>query len=600
MGLQIWLPLCGNINNQGVLGVTASGAPASWGNGKIGKCATFTGNVANRITTPDMQALHHTDNFSYCVWLNQNYSVDANKTQFAFTYGRADAGSYGYGIQIRSTSIIACWFGTRATEITCPANEWHHIAVTVSGTTIKYYVDGILSKTATTATLPTYLDSECKGLGLGCFHYSGDIYPYYGSMNDFRIYDHCLSAREIKEISKGLFLHYKLGGVDGYFGGRNLATQTNQGVTGWGWTMQAGDRTFTEVVEDGIRTCKATRGTVAQSGWSVIGYENIGRSKWKTNTTYTLSLDVKASVTTYFNAQFREYDGTDQIVKSITALNNKAIANTWCTLAWRVVSVDTLPSATAQNTYFSGMDSSVGVTYQFRNVKIEESDKPTVWTPAPEDNPALYGTTLYDTSGYLSTATPSGTIGYSSDSPRYDGSYVFSDTSHFKLTQPLVSPSQFTCSFWVRPTSLGSYAIVTSNYNNPASGFWIAVNCEGSGLWFYNGSYARSNKGLLTLNTWYHACLVFKDGVFTWYQNGEVAGTTDLSSRSKTLDIANTISIGNSFTGTQWNTKFNGNISDFRMYSTALSATDVKELYNTPISLTNTGTLMTQGEFKEV
>lgn len=58
-------------------------------------------------------------------------------------------------------------------------------------------------------TVPEFTQS--LGLGLGCFYYSsGKIYPYYGSLNDFRIYDHCLSPFEIKEIAQGLILHYKL------------------------------------------------------------------------------------------------------------------------------------------------------------------------------------------------------------------------------------------------------------------------------------------------------------------------------------------------------------------------------------------------------
>lgn len=596
MSLQVWLPLCGNINDQGVLGVSTSGAPASWGNGKIGKCATFTGNIANRITTPDIQALRHTNNFSYCVWLNQNYSSTADTQQYAFTYGRADVGSYGYGIWIKSASVIACWFGARVTELTCPANEWHHVAVTVSGTTIKYYVDGILSKTATTATLPTYLDSECKGLGLGCFHYSGDIYPYYGSMNDFRIYDHCLSAREIKEISKGLFLHYPLNSP-------YTTTLTNKysgdNAEGKG---SSGDFTITKLANERGYNYKFSYTGTGSNKWMNIYFPNVTFTAGKIyDYSCKTRLNSNSNVSFYFRAS---RISNDWVTSTQNVCSNKG---KWIEHHIRLTLAATSDrSGTSYTTqplieYYTNNMSTSGTVY---SLDIDIKDIQIVESPDNNDipfhNSSYKSSTMNDTSGYLSTAIPSGTIGYSSDSPRYDGSYIFSDTSHFKLTQPLVSPSQFTCSFWVKPTSLGSYAIITSNYNNPSSGFWIAVNCENSGLWFYNGSYARSNKGLLTLNTWYHACLVFKDGVFTWYQNGEAAGTTDLSSRSKTLDIANTISIGNSFTGTQWNTNFNGNISDFRMYSTALSATDVKELYNTPISLTNTGTLMTQGEFKEV
>ena len=46
----------------------------------------------------------------------------------------------------------------------------------------------------------------------------------------------------------------------------------------------------------------------------------------------------------------------------------------------------------------------------------------------------------------------------------------------------------------------------------------------------------------------------------------------------------------------QWT---NGYISDFRLYATVLSDADIKELYNSPVSITANGTLITQGEIKE-
>ena len=44
MGLQLWLPLNGDIKNYGLCDVEISGNPNSWENGKIGKCGLFNNN----------------------------------------------------------------------------------------------------------------------------------------------------------------------------------------------------------------------------------------------------------------------------------------------------------------------------------------------------------------------------------------------------------------------------------------------------------------------------------------------------------------------------------------------------------------------------
>ena len=167
-------------------------------------------------------------------------------------------------------------------------------------------------------------------------------------------------------------------------GGRNLAESTNQGVTGWSWGMQTGGCTLSEVAENNVRTCKLLRDSVAQTGWSVIYYNRIGRYKWEPDTVYTVSVDVKPSVSTNFNIAFREANGTNNLIIS----GEKSIqvqANKWNKMIWNVKTASTLPTSTSQVFYVTEMNSGTGVWYQFKNLKIEKGNQATDWTPAPED-----------------------------------------------------------------------------------------------------------------------------------------------------------------------------------------------------------------------
>lgn len=89
------------------------------------------------------------------------------------------------------------------------------------------------------------------------------------------------------------------------------------------------------------------------------------------------------------NPGFRHDDGSNTLIQSCKAVNNKTVANVWTKLVWVVKSAATLPSGTSQNTYFTGMNSNVGVSYQFKNLKIEKGNTATDWTPAPEDYVSL-------------------------------------------------------------------------------------------------------------------------------------------------------------------------------------------------------------------
>lgn len=208
-------------------------------------------------------------------------------------------------------------------------------------------------------------------------------------------------------------------------GGRNLATNTNKGTTGWSWSMQTGGYSKESVSETGVNTCKLTRDSVKQSGWSVIGFSYIGRTKWEADTNYTVSVDVKASVSTSMNPDFRHSDGSNMLIQSCKAVNNKTVANVWTKLVWVVKSAATLPSGISQNTYFTGMNSNVGVSYQFKNLKIEKGNTATDWTPAPEDY-----VSFVDVEYYLSTSPISLSGGsWSTTAPTWvNGKYMWSRT----------------------------------------------------------------------------------------------------------------------------------------------------------------------------
>ena len=168
-------------------------------------------------------------------------------------------------------------------------------------------------------------------------------------------------------------------------GGRNLAEKTNQGVTNWTWSMQSGDYTKTEVVEDGIRCCNLERGSAAQSGWSIIGYYDIGRKKLEAGKQYTISFEVRGSASVKFNATLLKQDGADSLIKQHDFISNNTVAGKWSKCIYVVTLKDQLPSSTDQLLYLTGMSSTPGSNYTFRNLKIENGNKATSWTPAPED-----------------------------------------------------------------------------------------------------------------------------------------------------------------------------------------------------------------------
>ena len=79
---------------------------------------------------------------------------------------------------------------------------------------IAIYVDGLLKKSVdyTIGSGQTYRNVWVNNFFIGRDPNNSTAnagYFYQGYVNDVRFYDHCLSGREVKEISDGLILHYR-------------------------------------------------------------------------------------------------------------------------------------------------------------------------------------------------------------------------------------------------------------------------------------------------------------------------------------------------------------------------------------------------------
>jgi len=81
-----------------------------------------------------------------------------------------------------------------------PAKKWYHITITCDGTTINFYKDGFLiSSEATTIDHGKLTGNEIFRIGFG---------SHSDYIDDVRVYDSVLSLKEIKEVARAKILHY--------------------------------------------------------------------------------------------------------------------------------------------------------------------------------------------------------------------------------------------------------------------------------------------------------------------------------------------------------------------------------------------------------
>lgn len=591
MSLKVWLPLNGDLRNNGLYDITVTNDGATVdNNGKIGKCYSFN-NTHIIIDSTDLQNLFssNTQPFSIATWIYLN----SDETDRVIIFGNWNANPFvnwelaADGKQILSAGGTSNYIA-RYSSTAVPKTTWTHIACTYDGSATTFYMNGVKTNSVNVVyPIASKLGSNRFYLGSDN---RNDATRLKGKLNDFRLYDHVLSPKEVKEIAKGLVVHYPLSREG--FGGDNMLRNTNTGATYWYWSGNGGSRTVTATDDGGV---KLTAVTAANSGsWSVIQYNDSNfKTILKPSTTYTASLDVYPPISTS-TFRFSIRDGN--------ALNNLVAADIDCAIEkdkwnhckWTFTTKDTL-TMSSQIVYITGIPSTVqGYEIFLKNIKVEEGSSDTPWIPNQSDTAyaamGLNDDVVYDTSGFSYNATKSGTFEYTSDTPKYSVSTKLLTTSS-KIRLPEISfagmANSYTFSWWQYYIGGNTMPWGFSN-GNRLNLFHCSPVCWNTGDSannpFKNGSTTLPPANLQ--NGWHHIA-VTGDGTTTkLYIDGAYFGNA-----TTYKPITGTqIWISGWDSGTSY-TFSGGELSDFRIYATCLSASDIQQLYNTPISLANNGTL---------
>jgi len=91
-----------------------------------------------------------------------------------------------------------------------------------------------------------------------------------------------------------------------------------------------------------------------------------------------------------------------------------------------------------------------------------------------------------------------------------------------------------------------------------------------------------------TLNEWHYYCVTYDGKIAILYKDGIETNRSTISSAEAPLKTFTKVVIGFSKAGGVWR-KTLGSYSDFRVYTTALTAAQIKELYNTSMSIDASG-----------
>lgn len=602
MSLQVWLPLNGSLENKGIEGndLINNGATVN-NNGKIGQCYYFDG-IDDRLYN---KFNLDSEVFSIALWFKASQLT--SNSQYLISLNSGNIGSAGQQFAfIITTSGVASMAGGNYTlaSYNFNINEWYHLALTSNGTIQTLYINGNEQIEYSVGTV------KGNNLTIGARSNSNSgagesfSYPFNGYINDVRIYDECLSKEQIHQISQGLILHYPLN--SGY-GNENLMRMGGLDKNGaTSMTYDSSTDTYTIVSPAGTNSWGYGVSIRSTSEISIpYGKSYRASVEVYVPTQHSFVVDINNNVANGTTA----WAGNDNDNTSKRTSTSFTIpANTWKKISWgsensngnNTDKVVILPYDKFGLKTNSDTDS---VTWYLRHPKIELGTSVTDWCPNSVD--VLYttlgydSTTVYDTSGFGNDGTMVNNIIHTSDTLLYDSSVNLQRTkSNYINLQNTYITNQSTINFWGKVNTFGGWQrffefcnVLQGATGNHRILLGTYHNTQQLGLHIYGGETGTTslyvNSNITTIDTnWHMYSIVFNKTNLKVFMDGksivDATMTQELTSMVRQYSY-----IGKSSYSAD--AYFDGEISDFRIYATALSAEDIKQLYQTKAKIDKNG-----------
>lgn len=643
MSLLVWLPLNGNLNNLGLSPAkfsmvnSSSGLSAATAGGKTsaGMYQRTTRNTADYITSDINFTLD--GDFSMCCWCKITDYGNSNSANGIITnHGHTTGGS---GITMRYISAsdyrMSINTGTDSSNRTyCTHygttniyNAWHHLCVTYDRANSQYigYVDGKQDFTATFRD--TAVARPFCLFAWSTDYLSSANYRPPCQLNDVRLYDHCLSQKEVSDIAKGLIAHYPL--RDRYIEATtNIAPYPTPGSSatasyGWdqtlhtnaisvsGWSVgynsgvgspTSGYHAHWELI-DNIPTMvfPNLNSTISLTNrWLGISSSDM-RSYFGANKTYTISADVKAS-----NPGMKVCTGLYYYVGTTRnfhdGLTQKQVSTEWTRMSWTYTTSANYTANTAY-IYFYGHYGAEGIAY-IKNIQVEFNDHATPYISSSQSA----SNKVIDCSGFSNNGTWIGsptvientTGGRNSYVTKFNGSNIAAACGR----GPMVT-DEITVNIWAYKDNWTTATDAERFISCTENGGWN-FEYRNSFICYANAGYRSAVSSVLwsTLSSGWHMFTGVWDGYQAhFYIDGNLrASSTALTAKYPiTYNASNGIFIGaeaGSNATTPASGYYSGRLSDARIYCVALSSDEILNLYKSSASIDNNQNLYSY-EFNE-